>query len=87
MRDLSVVSEILHKEKEPSVERMLLELAMFGQPRLGIYGSGYGWHCSVNMFVTGQGIQFEVKSSFDHLTPISAVKECMQRLYEAMSKL
>lgn len=87
MRDLTVVSDILNKEKDPSVEMMLLELSMFGQPRLGIYGISSGWHCSVHVFVTGEGIQFEVKSSFSHPTPASAIKECMQRLYEALSKL
>lgn len=89
MRSLGIIHEILYnKITDHPLDYMLGEMSQFGKVTLGQYVTNdSSWHCSVKMFVVGQGISFEVKSSFDHLTPVSAVKECMQRLYEAMSKL
>ena len=88
MKSLAVIHEILYKMPDPPLEYVLTEMAQFGKVIIGQYGvSNSLWHCSVKMFVTGEGISFEVKSSFDHSSPMSAAKECLQRLYEAMSKL
>jgi hypothetical protein len=87
MRDLLVLQRIANKEDSYTLDESLVELSMFGQPRLGIYNSDMTWHCSVDMFVTGQGIKFEIKSEFSHKTPMEATRVCIQRVHEALSKL
>lgn len=67
----------------------LVWLSRFGKPRLGIYGSGGGWHASVDMHVTDsvKGTSFEVKSDFDHVAPDEAVGVLIERLLSALSTL
>lgn len=67
-----------------TLEEALDELSKFGDPRLGVYG---GWHCSIKVFVTGKGVQFEVKSGFDNHKPIDAVRVCLNRLKKALKEI
>ncbi len=66
-----------------TLEQLLAKMQEHGKPTLGIYSSG-GWHCSVSMHVPTAGVSFEVKSSFDHPTPISAARECIERMAIAL---
>jgi len=86
MKDLTVINRLI-KDNDPQLEHCLLELSLFGKPRLGVFNDQMLWNCSIEMFVTGQGICFEVKSDFTHKTPLSAVKECMSRVYNALKDL
>ncbi len=67
-----------------TLEQLLAKMQEHGRPSLGIYGSAGGWHCSVNMHVPSAGVSFEVKSSFDHSTPLSAARECVERMAIAL---
>jgi len=65
------------------LESLLLQLAKYGQPRLGQYGTNSrGWHCSLDLFIPGEGVKMEVKS--DHssadMTPMEAATQCAERL-------
>ena len=75
----------------PSVETLedvLMQLARWGRPRIGQYGStDSGWHCLVDVTVTPVGITFEAKSDFNHATPISAALQCRKNLLEAVKAI
>lgn len=68
---------------QATLEDVLAELLLAGQPRLGVY-RGSTWHCSVEMNTTQTGAEFKVRSQFDHLTPIAAALECRDRVREAL---
>lgn len=72
-----------------SLEDILMELAKWGQPRVGIYGSDGLWHCCIEVNVTAVGIKCkcEAESSYDCKTPIEAALECRKNLLEAVNTL
>lgn len=61
-----------------ALEVMLNALTKYGKPRLMHMGDG--WHCCVQMYVTAEGVDFEVKTGFKHKTPSEAAEECCRRL-------
>ncbi len=64
-----------------SLEQILAALARHGRTRIGQYGMSDGnWHCCVNMHVEAIGASFEVKSTFDHPSPMSAARQCAERV-------
>ena len=69
-----------------NLEEILIYLSQFGKPRIGIY-STQGWHCNVEMFVTGKGISFEIKSDFGHETPLAAAQCCKRRLEDTLAQI
>jgi hypothetical protein len=71
-----------------SLESVLLDLARYGRPRLGQYGSDGDWHCSIEVTVSPVGAQFEVRSEFKNLkTPLAAASQCRDRLRAALKAL
>lgn len=71
-----------------TLEDVLLELAKWGQPRLGQYGSNHnGWHCSIEVNVTPVGVKFEAKSDFRLPTPLAAAIECRENLRAAVKAI
>lgn len=71
------------------LEECLIQLCLYGQPRLSQTGSQgvHEWHCSMDMFCTGTGVAFSVKSSFKEPTPRAAVNQCWLRMVEALQTL
>lgn len=72
------------------LESLLLQLAKYGQPRLGQYGTGsQGWHCSLNLFIPGEGVSMEVKSdhSSAEMSPMEAATQCAERLAAVLEGL
>lgn len=71
-----------------TLEDVLLDLAKWGQPRVGQYGSTHnGWHCSVEVNVTPVGVKFEAKSDFKHATPLEAALMCRKNLQAAVKAI
>lgn len=71
-----------------TLEDVLLDLAKWGQPRLGQYGSNHsGWHCSIEVNVTPVGVKFEAKSDFKKPTPLAAAIECRENLQAAVKAI
>ncbi len=68
-----------------TLDQILLALARHGRTRIGQYNSS-NWHCTVEMHVAAAGVSFEVKSSFDHTSPISAARECAERVAAALKQ-
>jgi hypothetical protein len=84
MADLSIVNR--GPSAINSIEDGLLNLAKYGRPRLSMLSGGC-WYCVVEVFVTGDGVQFEVKSSMDDKSPIEAVVACVERLDNALRQI
>ncbi len=70
------------KPEEKSIEACLLELEKYGNPWLAKQKSG--WFTSIDVFVTGEGVEFEVKSDFGHAKPKDALNQCFSRLVIAI---
>jgi hypothetical protein len=47
------------------IEASLNELCKYGKPRLFSFGNNQ-WHCTLEAFVQGKGIDFKVSSEFNH---------------------
>lgn len=62
-----------------AMEAMLLDLAKHGKPTLVLFDQG--WGCWLSYQDRSKGISIEVKSSFRHEAPSSAVAEVVERLY------
>lgn len=66
------------------LEDLLVKLCEFGEPRVGMYSSG--WVSSIKMHVATVGTSFEVRSEFGHRTPLVAARECANRVIETLKK-
>lgn len=67
-----------------SLEECLDELQKFGKPRVSKLR---GWNASIEVFVTGKGVEFQINSDFSHETPKEAVNVCYERLLIAIRKI
>lgn len=68
-----------------TLEDMLREMECYGRPRVGKYGDT--WACSLEMFVSGAGVHFEVKSDYDHKTASDAATVCLDRMRDVLRKI
>tara|TARA_R110000824_G_scaffold188319_2_gene369695 strand:- start:3359 stop:3625 length:267 start_codon:yes stop_codon:yes gene_type:complete len=68
-----------------SLEDVLLELERYGEPRVSKLKNG--WYSSVEVFVTGKGISFDVKSDYNLATPHGAASQCYDRLMLAIKSI
>lgn len=85
MNEISEVSSPLTKSKEDSyVETELNRMTTVGEPRLAFMEGG--WYCRVEMFVWAKGAKFTITSEYNHPTIRSAVRECAERIAQALKK-
>lgn len=70
-----------------TLDEILANLQRFGKPRLGIYGGDGLWSCKVEMFVSGLGLSFDVRSEYDHATPLEAAEVCEKRMMQALNDI
>ena len=71
-----------------NLEQVLNELSRYGQVRIGQYGEKSGWHCGLDLFVTGKGVPMKIGS--DHNTENTAMRaamECSDRLLAALNEM
>lgn len=72
-----------------SLESLLEELTRYGNPRIarrtGFFDKKRAWHASIEMDTAVEGASFEVKSEYDHATPLSAVLQLMTRVNAAVN--
>jgi len=67
-----------------SMDEILDDLSSYGEPWLSKFGSN--WKCSVDVFVTGEGVTFKVKSD-DCVTPHQACADCHEKLFYALKSI
>lgn len=73
---------IAREQTSQTLEVMLNALSKYGKPRLVHMGGG--WYCCVDMYVSAEGVDFEVKTGFNNSTPSEAAEECCRRLDNAL---
>ncbi len=82
---LTIIDNHIATFVDMPLEQSLEYLSRYGRPRVSKLSEG--WHCSVEVFVTGPGVQFEVKTGFNHATPRDAAALCCDRLNAALKGL
>lgn len=69
-----------------TLEYLLDEMARFGDPRLSRF-DGKTWYCSLDVFITGKGVEFKIKSEINHPTHLEAANVCYERMQDALNKI
>lgn len=67
---------------ELTLEELLTELTKYGRPRVGMFDGT--WNCTVEMNTNTIGADFKCASDFKHTSPISAARQCLERVYKAI---
>lgn len=81
----SSIAEIGAFNQTFELEECLSMIEVYGNP--SIHKLSGGWHTSVKVFVTGEGVEFEVGSDFGHKSAKAATNDCYQRLIKAINKI
>lgn len=68
-----------------NLEAILDELCQYGEPRLSKHNTG--WYAIIELFVSGTGVKFEVKTDFKHPTARDAAATCLDRLHDALRSI
>ena len=72
-------------KREEKLEDLLIMITRFAKPRLSHMSDG--WFCVCDMYLSQDGCSFEVKSEFDHPSPLEAVTTCAKRILSALESL
>jgi hypothetical protein len=85
MTDLIKFEQKYKKLDSVDLCEALKYLCNYGNPRVSRINGG--WCSSMDMFVSGKGVEFEIKSEFNHKTPEKAVEQVIERMVDALKKL
>lgn len=69
---------------DATLEAILSILSGYGRPGIMLLHGGWHAYCSMNTDIVGG--QFDIRSDFEHPTAISAAKECLQRVTNAIEE-
>jgi hypothetical protein len=75
--DVRPVTEDLQEE--------LVVLLKYGHPRISHHKGG--WYCHVEMNTNTVGSKFDISSEFNHETPLSALKQCKERIDNTLKQI
>lgn len=67
------------------LQELIMYMVRYGKPRISYITDG--WYCKVEMNTNTKGTQFDIASEFSHPTPLSAAKECHERIVNALKTL
>ena len=68
-----------------TLEDCLAELEKYGNPYLS--KDDGTWSCRVDVFVTGKGAEFKVRSDWSHKTHAEAANQCLARLIAELKRI
>lgn len=85
MTDLIEFESKYRKLDPTDLSDALKYLCDYGNPF--IHKMKRGWHANMEMFVSGKGVEFEIKSEFDNKSPEKAVEQLIERMIETLNKL
>jgi hypothetical protein len=74
-----------HALPQDNLEDVMMELLRYGQPRVGVYSSNGTWSCHIEMNTMTVGSDFTVRSDHGMPTPLSAAKQCLERVTKAVA--
>lgn len=83
MKELIEQSDV-KEVREKTTDEILNELSVYGEPWLSKFNPD--WICSVDVFVTGKGVTFKVKSE-GFGTPQKACSDCHRKLSHALRRI
>lgn len=83
MNDISTLPGTGAQPNLTTLEGVLQDLTKYGRPRLSCMDD-MTWYCSIEVFVTGKGIDFKVASDFKQKTPLNAAHQCHERVRDVM---
>ena len=75
----------LFNANHKTIEGYLSEMEKYGKPSLSKMRQG--WHSTIEVLVSGEGVRFEVSSDFRHSTPADSLALCCDRLKAALEKI
>lgn len=67
------------------LQEELVILLKYGHPRISHLKGG--WYCHVEMNTNTVGSKFDIASEFNHPTPISALKQCKERIDNTLKQI
>lgn len=73
------------KPSELSLEECLAELEKYGNPRIS--KNDGEWSCGIDVFVTGEGTEFKVRSDWNHKSHADAANLCYTRLMAELKRI
>jgi len=82
---LALIKNTEFRPQSSTLEQCLEELCKYGEPML--YKTKSGWNLKIAVFVTGEGVKFEVGSEYGCNRPSDAAAQCYDRLIEAIKKI
>lgn len=74
-----------YETPEKTVESYLNHLCKYGKPTLSKVDKG--WHCWLKMFISGEGISFDIRTSFKETSAFNAVSKCYELMNKALDDL
>lgn len=80
----------VERPAQPHIEHLediMTSMLKYGKPRVSYLTGSVksGWYSNIEMNVNSSGVTFNIQSDFDHPDPISAAKQCRERLLKAVS--
>jgi len=85
MNDAIAVRTGVYEQFE-STDEYLDKLSDYGNPRLSNTGNRE-WLCTLEMFVTGEGVEFKIRPSSKERTPLDASRKCYELMIKALEEL
>lgn len=82
---MNQISTITIGKDALTTDEAFAELLKHGKPRLSKQNGG--WYANIEMFVTGEGVDFTIKTGFDEDSPNAAVNELLRLTVNAITKL
>lgn len=67
------------------IEELMVFMVRYGRPRISYLDNG--WYCKVEMNTNTAGTQFDVASEFGQPTPLTAARQCHERITNALKTL
>lgn len=67
------------------LEDALAELVKYGDPSIRLMSRG--WYCGIEMHHSALGASFDVRSEYDHKTPMDAARQCIERVHQAVNSM
>jgi len=84
--DDALTDEVAKANRPLTSDECLLKLARYGKPSVRRLDNGF-WRASIDMLVTGAGVNFSVASGLDMATPADALNQCAERVEESLKRL
>lgn len=82
--------QLVHFSEDLKIDAMTLEecleaISKYGRPSVRKNSYSDGWSSSIDMFVSGKGVEFSIRG--EGHTPSDAAKDCLHRVNKTLKEL